>query len=395
MSPRFLLLPTILLATIPTALAADSFTVTVENDLSIARPAETIVIPWSEVASRLPEVLIDHLVVKDSKGKIIPSQTTNFNPRDAKGQVDELLFQHDFVAGEKSTAFTIEKTADTVPSFPSKTFARYIPERLDDFAWENDKLAHRIYGPGLDTPDARGERMISSGIDIWAKKVDYPIVDRWYLKGHNHYHKDEGEGLDFYTVGTSRGCGGAGIWDGKQLFTSHNWASWKILANGPIRTVFEITYAPWDAGTFKVAETKRFTVDAGSNLDQIDSTYTVEGGPDPITVAIGIAKHKDIEGNLTVNEKLGWMSLWEKYPQYGQLGCGVVLSPGTFDGAAENEQNKLILTKAKSGAPVRYYVGAGWEPAGDFATEQAWNAYLDDFAKRLASPLRILYTPRG
>ncbi len=75
-----------------------------------------------------------------------------------------------------------------MPPFPTKTFARYVPERLDDFAWENDRIAHRIYGPALETAAAGGFQMIASGIDVWSKRVRYPIVDRWYLKSHDNYH---------------------------------------------------------------------------------------------------------------------------------------------------------------------------------------------------------------
>ena len=166
----------------------------------------------------------------------------------------------------------------SAPVFPVKAFARYIPERLDDFAWENDKIAHRTYGPALAAPAEPGsgkEVLVTSGLDVWCKRVSYPIVDRWYNKGHDHYHKDEGEGMDMYQVGQSRGCGGTGVWDGEKLHVGRNYKSWKILANGPVRTVFELTYDAWDANGTQISETKRFTVDAGHNLDLIESTFSV------------------------------------------------------------------------------------------------------------------------
>ena len=48
--------------------------------------------------------------------------------------------------------------------------ARYVPERMDDFAFENDKVAFRVYGPAL-TDSAE-----NNGTDCWLKRVDYPIV---------------------------------------------------------------------------------------------------------------------------------------------------------------------------------------------------------------------------
>jgi hypothetical protein len=169
--------------------ASAQFEVTVSHTLEVARPAEVVVIPFSEVRSRLPGALMERVVVRRADtGEVIPSQVTNFNPDDRRALYDDLVFQHDFAAGEREARFIVELAAGPVPPFATKTFARHVPERLDDFAWENDRLAHRIYGPGLDTPAAGRSRMISSGIDVWTKRVRYPIVDRWYLKGHDAYH---------------------------------------------------------------------------------------------------------------------------------------------------------------------------------------------------------------
>ena len=235
-----------LLSAVGGVFAADKVTVTVTHTLDAARPSETITIPWTEVNKALPNAYLQKIAVKDAKGNVIPYQVTNVAPQAKDPQnigvaYGELIFQQSFVAGEKSATFTIEKTEDVAPVFPSKVSERYIPERLDDFAWENDKVAHRTYGPALGAPAPAGvvkEVLVTSGLDIWSKRVDYPIVDRWYNKGHDHYHKDQGEGMDMYNVGGSRGCGGTGIWDGKQLYVGRNYSGWKIIANGPIRAIF-------------------------------------------------------------------------------------------------------------------------------------------------------------
>lgn len=44
--------------------------------------------------------------------------------------------------------------------------AKYIPQRMDDIAWENDRIAHRIYCPALAVKKPTG-----SGIDVWVKLV--------------------------------------------------------------------------------------------------------------------------------------------------------------------------------------------------------------------------------
>ena len=373
-------------------LAADAMTITVDNAAGLARPAETIDVPWHEITSRLPDALPDHLVVKDAAGRPLPAQYTNFHPDDRKGVYDDFLFQHDFAAGEQRAVFTVETTPAPVPPFSTQAFARYIPERLDDFAWENDRIAHRVYGPALETSAAGSFQLIGSGIDVWSKRVRYPIVDRWYLRGHDHYHKDTGEGLDMYEMGRSRGCGGTGVGDGARLFVSRNWKTWKVLANGPVRAVFELAYAPWDAGGVTVAETKRFTVDAGHNFDQIESTFVFAGRPQ-ITVAVGLNKHPAEASALTENYRRGWLSLWEEAAEGGQLGSGVLLAPGLEGSFAEENTDYLLLTTAAPGKPLRYYAGAGWDRSGDFASQTDWNAYIAALKARLEAPVTLSYSP--
>jgi hypothetical protein len=54
------------------------------------------------------------------------------------------------------------------------------------------------------------KKRCGSGIDVWGKKVRYPIINKWYAR--KHYHEDTGEGADLYSVGTTLGCGGLGYW---------------------------------------------------------------------------------------------------------------------------------------------------------------------------------------
>jgi hypothetical protein len=384
------------------ACAADRLTVTVSHDLDAARPAETIVVPWKDVNGALPGALIQHLVVKDAAGHVLPYQVTNVAPlsKDPQGvgaAYGELLFQHDFAPGEKTATFVVEKTDALTAPFAPKAFARYVPERLDDFAWENDVIGHRTYGPALAAPAPPGsgkEVLETSGLDIWFKRVDYPIVDRWYNKGHDHYHKDEGEGLDMYNVGRSRGAGGTGVWDGKQLYTSRNYASWKVLANGPVRAVFELTYDAWDAAGTKVAEVKRFTVDAGHQLDRIDSTFTFSG-PAALTVAVGLNKtpsDKKQEPRIALVRADADHALlqWVTQASNGAFGTAIVLP--TMTGYAEDALNDLVLARVESGKPLQYWAGAAWDRAGRIVSKAAWQAYVAAEARRVAHPVRVTLT---
>ncbi|HEY6123102.1 MAG TPA: DUF4861 family protein [Steroidobacteraceae bacterium] len=375
-------------------------TIAVTHELDAARPREVISVPFAQIASLMPEARMYHLVVRDSKGRVLPSQITNYEHDHRGAQYDDLVFSYDFAAGEKRATFTLENLATASPPEAPCTYARLVPERFDDIAWENDRIAHRMYGLALNSPRAGGERLRGSGIDVWAKRVTYPIVDRWYAKGHDQFHKDEeGEGLDLYSIGGSRGAGGTGVWDGAKLWTSDNFVGAQVLSNGPRRAAFKLTYAPWDAGSAgQVIETKRFTVDCGSNLDAVESVFDFV--PDNAVVGIGISEHPPAAGFpaavLTKDPDGRWLSFWEENKD-GGLGVAVILASDTTPAGFAHEDapggkgnaNNLILAKGIDGVPLRYFTGAGWTKSGQFDGRAAWETYVKDFSARVRKPLSI------
>lgn len=388
----------------PVALAAKA-TIVLHNDAKLARPADTIVIAFAEVKKALPDLTFDQVIVRDAKGAVIPSQVTAMKHiHHGPAEYDDLIFQRDFLANEQRVTVTIESTTQPQLPFPSKVWAGYVPERWDDFAWENDLVAHRAYGPALARPEAGKDQMTSSGIDLWTKKVPYLIADRWYHKGHDGLHTDTGEGLDFYEVGRARGVGGVGIWDGQQLAVSGNWQSYHVYANGPVRAIFELTYEPWDAGNgVKVTERKRFFVDAGQQLDEVHSTFDftpASGSDGTLTVALGLTEHPAAaEVQVIPDERNRLIAIWEKYkdqPSHDELGTGVVLAPEAQLAGfartmppAKGRPDSLLLVKVKPGETVRHFVGGTWKPAGKITSAADWNAYLTSKAARVATPIRV------
>lgn len=153
--------------------------------------------------------------------------------------------------------------------------ARYVPERMDDFAFENDKVAFRVYGPAL-TDSAE-----NNGTDCWLKRVDYPIVDKWY-KGHEQgisYHEDHGEGYDPYHVGTSLGCGSIALWDTEakttdKLIQPNVYTDYAIIEKSADKVVFELTY---HYNTKNIDEIKRITLEKGNQFYKAQSQFSQNG----------------------------------------------------------------------------------------------------------------------
>jgi hypothetical protein len=381
------------------AAGAAGATITVTHELAAARPGATVTVPFADIDKVAPGLRMYHVVVRDARGRSLPLQVTNYQHDHRGAQYDELVFQYDFAAGEKRATFTLESVATATPPEPPCVYARQVPERFDDMAWENDRIAHRMYGIALNTPAAGGERLRGSGIDVWGKRVSYPIIDRWYAKGHDQFHKDEeGEGLDLYSIGGSRGAGGTGIWDGTKLWTSDNFVGAEVLSNGPRRAVFKLSYAPWEVAGSNVSETKRFTVDCGHNLDTVESVFDFVA--ETAVVGIGLTEHARTEGFpagvLTKDPDGRWMSWWEENND-GGLGVAVILGPGATSAGFAYEApakqpgngNHLLLVKAQDGVPVRYFTGAGWTKSGQFADRAAWETYVREHAARAAKPFTV------
>jgi unsaturated rhamnogalacturonyl hydrolase len=327
-------------------------------------------------------------------GKPIMSQVVRLG---GGNEPDELVFQADFAPGQ-TREFEVKAGMAQAPA-ASKVYGRYVPERLDDFAWENDRIAFRVYGPALEKTTKPGPA--SSGIDVWCKRTRNMIIDKWYKESEDSYHKDRGEGLDGYKVGHGRGAGGTGIWKDGKLYTTGigGWRTQKVLANGPVRLVFQLTYDPIDVDGKKLAETRRITLDGGTNLNMIQSTWTLEGGGEmPIEIAAGLSKHDDRPGESAIHKDQGWIRYWDASDRTdktdnGNIGTGVIMIPDQVVDVKDQKDEILIIGKAETGKPFTYWAGAGWDKSGDFQNVQDWDKYLEQAAKRAASPLKVSVSP--
>jgi pectinesterase len=369
--------------------AAEAQEVNVEaaNTLGIARPSETIEVEWKKIEAAIPGVRADRIGVYIS-GKRLVSQTIDVNGDDAP---DILLFQSDFTPRQRK-AFVI-KGAKKQEFYNSRTDARFVLPR-QDLAWENDRIAFRIYGSVL-----AGD--VNNGIDVWTKRVRSLIVEKWYREsegnapGKDSYHQDRGEGADFFSVGKSLGAGSCGIFRDGHLYQPGLFSSHRIIATGPIRALFEVTYDSGVVGGGRYREVKRISLDAGGNLNRVDVTYTGLPEGELLTVAAGVVKRKNTK--VYADSAVGWIALWGQTNDdsiNGSLGTGVVMPRRALKGFRETDQHMLIMGAATSGRPFTYYTGAGWTRSGDFRREKDWCAYLARFARRLQTPVKIrLITP--
>ena len=363
--------------------AATKLTVKATNKLQFARPSQTIELVAGDLTP-LGEKDLAKLHVNDAAGKELLCQAVD---ADGDETFDLVIFQADFAPGETKTFTITTGTKQVYTKEQFKAFGRFVQERFDDFAWENDRIAHRTYGKALETWEK--EPLSSSTIDIWSKRTPRMVINDWYML--DNYHRDAGNGADFYSAGLSRGCGGNGLWADDRLWVSRNFVHSRVLANGPIRVMFELTYEPFEVNGISVGETKCITLDAGHNLDHFQSFYqpfTRPEKPAPLTAAIGLKKVSGEQQEL--NAERGWLVKWEAMEKNaGHQGLAIVFDPKQFEKQTEDKLNQLIVAKVSEKNVASYWAGFCWDKAGQFADQVAWKSYVDRFAQGLASPIEV------
>jgi len=318
-----------------------------------------------------------------SRGELV----TQALDADADGRPDSLLFQASFFPNE-AKVFVVEAAAPQVAA-KSRAHVKFVPERTD-VAWENDRIAFRTYGQLL----WKLEDLHSSGVDVWVKRTRALVLDDWYGHGHDYYHLDRGEGADFYKVGPTLGAGATAIWRDGKMHRAENFKSHRVIADGPIRLVFELEFDPWNAGGLTVTETKRVSLDAGQNLYRQESVFRATGA-DSLTYAVGFVKRPGLVGSTSRANRWAWLTGWGPVDNkkgeggHGDLGTAVMVDRARVADVKELDDHYVLLASARSGQPVVHYIGAGWTGSRDFTGVEDWWRYLDASARRLEAPLKV------
>lgn len=273
---------------------------------------------------------------------------------------------------------TPESTAVAVSTAVAepRAYGRFVPERQDDFAWENDKVAFRVYGP---SSPAKGP---ISGVDAWFKRVNYPIIDKWYarhLEGRS-YHEDYGEGYDRYHTGTSRGVGGSALWIEESAYPPASFDSYEIVDSDNGAFAFILDYA-WTTPIGAVTERKMITLNPGEHLYRARSEFAINGEPAAMPVAVGLTTHDGAAATWS-DKTTGRISTWEIIDGHG-VGTGALVDPAVLsdvvvvDSEEKDESHIWLITSSDEKGILEYRAGFVWERSGDMRRPETWNAYLD------------------
>lgn len=384
-----------------------------ELTLSVSNPSEAIrtdeitEVPLNAFAGVL-EKAGGSFVITDASGKQIPYQLTY----DRK-----VIFPVTVPANGTSTYTVRPGIPDSVPTLAC---GDVYPERVDDIAWENDRIAFRTYGPAL---QASGEK--AYGYDVWVKSVSHPVVKTRYAKELDKearakidelrttdpeaaqalarsisYHIDHGDGMDFYTVGPTLGAGTSALQVNDSILYPYCYKDYQILDNGPLRFTVRLTYPPFRVGTDSaVTETRIISLDAGSHLNKTVVTYAHLH--QPVSIVTGLVMHAPSEA-FEADASAGYIA-YADVPQGadGRVYVAAVIPRSEKlreSGAVyfpEEEQKRRgasghvsAVSEYQPDTSYIYYWGAGWSKYG-FTTPDDWYAYVRSYAQAVNEPLTV------
>ncbi len=372
MKKLFFLLAAAALAACQTDKAVE---VEVANPTDVARTAETVELCWTKLSQSIEGLTPKTVVVMNAEGEEIPSQVIYRG----EAEPQALIFQCAVEGGETAT---FQIAAGTRSEYEQQAFGRQVPERYDDYAWENNLSAYRLYGPALETSP---EKLITPGIDVWVKCTEKLVIDEWYAKGD--YHHNYGDGMDCYKVGRTLG-GGASVpmLEGKFWPMEHNYATCQTLDNGPIRTTVKLVYVPWDVNGTAVSLVKTISLDANQRFNRMENLY--EGEFEELPTAAGFVRH-DVKGT---EQGEGWIAMVEavsdsKQPEVdGDIYQAIVLPGAELN--ADLLGHTLAVKAVKSGEKMTYYSASGWSQGGVENMED-WIETIKEQAAMVESPLQV------
>lgn len=356
---------------------------TVSNESSFDRTNEIVELPYPALSIKMQD---KSFIIVDPDGKQIPYQITS-------NQM--LIFPANVTANNKVT-YTIKE--GTPMEYTSLVYGQKYPERVDDIAWENDRIAFRTYGPAL---QASGEK--AYGYDVWVKRVPELVVKERYrkeLEDKISYHNDNGNGLDYYKVGPTLGAGASALLVNDSIVYPYCYKTYEVLDNGPLRFTVKLTYNPLTInGNDLVIEHRTISLDAGSQLNKASISY--ENLTETLPVVAGIVLHEPSE-ELVANKDEGYIAYADPAdPANGQTYLGAVFTHTLQDAKAVYFSDKekaerganghiLGIAEYKPGSEFVYYFGAGWNKWG-FETPADWFDYVKTFSAQLKEPLKITY----
>jgi hypothetical protein len=359
------------------------------------------------VVITLEDRIMESATVWDNKTEI-PCQLDDM---DADGTKDELAFVITLKPGEKKK-LKVELSIDSVSAdrYPTRVHAQmfekkpdktlepvtvFVSETDDKYdtlyhhgpAFESDLMAYRIYFDKKQTVDVYGKKQ---------KRLELAET-KWYPTDEQ---LAENYGDDVLRVGESVGVGTLRGWDGKEAvyITPVDKREARVLVNGPVRTIVDMTSFGWEYSGQKIIMVNRYTMYAGHRDVEVSNIMfdkEMKTIPDDVIFCTGVQKMPDSE---TFSDDKTLLGIWgTDYPvndtiKYGKqtVGLGVCVPQEYILRKTEDQLNYLFLLHDNNDYQIKYYlVAAAEKEEFGFKNAQEFFQYLTQWKNDLLQPVLV------
>ncbi len=381
----------------------------VTNPSNAARPAEDISLPVAELKRIAPDFKPASVIVTTSEASTLaedarvletvelPSQADDL---DGDNKADEIAFQIDLKPRQTrivTIAYGEQFTIARLRGVYAKRSHVKFTTKYEGLGWESDLTAWRIY---FDKRNA---------IDLFGKKRPGLYLEMFGTPDWD-YHAESPLGRDIYDVGDGLGLGSVGtLVNGKaEKVADVAERKWRILSDGPVRSIAELEYKGWKVGGKSVDLVSRITTWAGEYGFEHSIRAT---NADGLTFVTGLpAKDGVPAAGATGDPSIQVISTWGHQ----------VVAPGAKKKIMVPDQDlglALFIPRAESGeaftdgldhliklksANAHWYVAAVWDqlhtedlvgtlmPAANRPpTRESFVAYVGAMSARMAIPASV------
>ena len=339
---------------------------------------KTIVVenPTKQQRSELVAIGADQLGVEAGNGVIVRDafgieRTTQWT-YDGK-----LLLPVHVRPNSKATFTVVEGTPAAVLS--SVGGAMY-PSRLEDVAFENDRIGIRLYGPALQRKGEKGY-----GHDLWVKRTTELILPELYSNDPRlSFHLDYGKGLDCYAVGPTLGCGTPCMTRDDKIVYPWCYETYKILDKGPLRFTVQVDFPSTDG----ITEHRVLSIDKGSNF--FEATVWYSGLKQPTDIAAALAIRDSDPTPVVIGDGFVHYADPTIDPARHQTQIYVaLLFPDEKVTIQQQEKHALgILKNCTSDRRFHYFFGAAWSEF-DVRSQAEWQCRIEGFMQARQHPLQV------
>ena len=342
--------------------------------------AQTLTISNPTDAQRSELVAVDAAALGIEAGTGVIVRDVSNIERATQWTHDGKLLMEAHVRPHGKAVFTLQP--GTPAAFRSWVDGRQYPERLDDIAFENDRIGFRIYGPALQKKGEKGY-----GYDLWVKRTtDFVLGELYRNDPRLSFHLDYGKGVDCYAVGPTLGCGVPAMLQNGEIRFPWCYETYKILDKGPLRFSVQIDFPTTPDG---ITEHRILSIDKGSNF--VESTVWYDGLKQSTDVLAGFPiRPAGAETLVKGDNYIQYADPTIEPERYQtQVYVALLFPDQKIDIDVVQQHGVGIMRGYTSGQRFHYYIGAAWREF-DVRSQAEWQLRINGFMQSKKNPLQIV-----